>query len=109
MTRIVILLLALAGFSALFAGCGGGGGDENVILAVAFRLDEGTPLMAAYVGDPGEDPFELPAGRYYVEALDEDEVAVSLGPWMLRRAAPWLSLSRSRTPAAWPTRSAPSS
>jgi hypothetical protein len=79
MTRIVILLLALAGFSALFAGCGGGGGDENVILAVAFRLDEGTPLMAAYVGDPGEDPFELPAGRYYVEALDEDEVAVSLG------------------------------
>ncbi len=72
------IALALAGLTALLGACGGGE-EERGVLAVAFRLDEGTPVMAAYLGDPAEDPFVLPEGRYYVEALDEDGVVVSLG------------------------------
>ena len=72
-----ILVLALAWLTALLAGCGGG--EEAGVLAVAFRLDDGSPLMSAYIGDPAKDPFSLPAGRYYIEALDQDEVVVSLG------------------------------
>ncbi len=79
MTRLGTLALTLLGLAVLLVGCGGGEDESgNAVLAVAFRLDEGTPLMAAYVGDPTEDPFELPAGRYYIEALDQDEVGVSL-------------------------------
>jgi len=73
-----ILVLALAALTALFASCGGGG-EEAGVLAVAFRLDEGSPLMSAYVGEPAEEPFWLPAGRYYIQALDQDDVVVSLG------------------------------
>jgi hypothetical protein len=73
-----ILVLVLAALTALFASCGGGG-EEAGVLAVAFRLDEGTPVISAYVGDPAKDPFELPPGRYYIEALDQDDVVVSLG------------------------------
>jgi hypothetical protein len=79
MKRLLALLMALAGLTALFAGCGGGGEEEAASLAVAFRLDEGSPVMVAYIGDPTEDPFELPAGRYYIEALDGDDVLISLG------------------------------
>jgi hypothetical protein len=78
MKRPVVLTLALAGLTALLAACGGGG-EEAGVLAVAFRLDEGSPVMAAYTGDPAEDPFLLPAGRYYIEALDADDVLLSLG------------------------------
>jgi hypothetical protein len=78
MKRQGILVLALAGLTALLGACGGGG-EEAGVLAVAFRLDEGSPVMSAYVGDPGKDPFLLPAGRYYIEALDQDDVVVSLG------------------------------
>ena len=77
MKRLGILLLAIAGLSALLGGCGGE--EETAVLAVAFRLDEGSPVMVAYIGDPVEDPFELPAGRYYIEALDQDDVLLSLG------------------------------
>jgi hypothetical protein len=70
------LAIVLAGLTALLAGCGGGG-EEAGVLAVAFRLDEGSPVMSAYVGDPTKDPFLLPAGRYYVEALNQDEVVFS--------------------------------
>ena len=79
MKRLGILLLALAGLAALFASCGGGGEEEAATLAVAFRLDEDSPVMVAYIGDPIEDPFQLPAGRYYIEALDEDDALLSLG------------------------------
>jgi hypothetical protein len=79
MKRLLALLMALAGLTALFAGCGGGGEEEAGILAVAFRLDEGSPVMVAYIGDPTEDPWQLPAGRYYIEALDQDDVLLSLG------------------------------
>jgi len=78
MRRLSVLAMALAGLTALFAGCGGGG-EEAGVLAVAFRLDEGSPLMSAYVGEPAEEPFWLPAGRYYIQALDQDDVVVSLG------------------------------
>ena len=79
MKRLAVLLLALAGLTALFASCGGGGKEEAGILAVAFRLDEGSPVMTAYIGDPAQEPFQLPAGRYYIEALDQDDVLLSLG------------------------------
>lgn len=78
MKRLGILVLALAALAALLGGCGGGG-DEVGILAVVFRLDGESPILSAYVGDPAEDPFELPAGRYYIEALDQDDVVLSLG------------------------------
>ena len=77
MRRLVMLAMALAGLTALLGGCGGG--EEASVLAVAFRLDEGSPVMSAYIGDPAKDPFWLPAGRYYIEALDRDEVFLSLG------------------------------
>jgi len=79
MRRLVALATAAVGLSAMLGGCGGGGGEDASVLAVAFRLDEGSPVMSAYVGDPTKDPFLLPAGRYYVEALDENDVSVSLG------------------------------
>jgi hypothetical protein len=68
MKRLGIPALALAGLAALLASCGGGG-EKAGILAVAFRLDEGSPAMSAYIGDPSQHPFQLPLGRYYVEAL----------------------------------------
>ena len=71
-----VLAIALGGLTALLASCGGGG-EEAGFLAVAFRLDEGSPVMVAYAGDPTEDPFLLPAGRYYVEAMNQDEVVFS--------------------------------
>jgi hypothetical protein len=79
MKRLVTLLLALAGLSALLGSCGGGAEKEVATLAVAFRLDEGSPAMSAYIGDPTRDPFELPAGPYYIEAVDQDDVVISLG------------------------------
>jgi len=77
MRQLTTLAMALAVLAALLAGCGGG--EEAGVLAVAFRLDEGSPLMKAYTGDPAEDSFRLPAGRYHIEALDQDEVFLSLG------------------------------
>jgi len=77
MKRLGILMLTLIGLTSLLGGCGGQ--EETGILAVAFRLDEGSPAMSAYIGDPTRDPFELPAGPYYIEAVDQDDVVISLG------------------------------
>jgi hypothetical protein len=74
MKRLAFLAL---GLTALLGGCGGG--EEAGVLAVAFRLDEGSPVMSAYFGDPEKHPFQLPAGSYYIEALNADDVLVSLG------------------------------
>ena len=80
MKRLVTLLLALVGLTVVLGSCGGGGEEEEAaILAVAFRLDEGSPVLIAYAGDPDEEPFEPPAGRYYIEAVDQDDVVISLG------------------------------
>lgn len=81
MKRLGTIGLVLAALILPLSGaCGDGDAEtEGVVVAVAFRLDEGAPLLSAYVGDPSKDPFELPAGRYYVEALDEDDIALSLG------------------------------
>ena len=79
MKRLVILLLALAGLTTLFASCGGGGDEKTSILALAFRLDGGSPVMSAYIGDPAQDPFQLSVGRYYIETLDQNDVLLSLG------------------------------
>jgi hypothetical protein len=52
MRRLVALAAALAGLSAMLVSCGGGGQEAGGVLAVAFRLDEGYPVMVAYAGDP---------------------------------------------------------
>jgi len=86
MKRQGILVLALAGLTALLGSCGGG--EEAGVLAVAFRLDEGSPVMSAYVGDPAKDPFSLPAGRYYIEAVDQGDVMLSLGAVTVKDGEP---------------------
>ncbi len=48
------------------------------VLAIAFRIDGGTPALSAYIGNPAQTPFFLPAGRYYIEALNQDDVAIAL-------------------------------
>ncbi len=77
MKRATGLLLASFALVVLLAACGGE--EETGVLAVAFRLDGESPILCAYVGDPAEDPWELPAGPYYIEAVDQDDVAISLG------------------------------
>lgn len=84
--RLVAALVGVVAVAAIaavvvFLMFGGGGEEEgdNVVLAVAFRLDGGSPVLSGYIGDPGEDAFELAAGRYYIEAVDQDDVIVSLG------------------------------
>jgi hypothetical protein len=79
MRKMTALLAALCALAVLLPACGGGDDQEAATLAVAFRLDEGSPVMVAYIGDPAEDPFALSPGRYYIEALDKDDVVVSLG------------------------------
>jgi hypothetical protein len=92
-------LAALCALIALLASCGGG--DEGGIVALAFRLDEGSPTMVAYVGDPTEEPFQLPAGRYYVEALGGINVVKSLGTVVMERDGPVdLRASMEATPGA---------
>ena len=78
MKRLRVVILALAGLAALLVGCGSGD-EEASVMAVAFRLDEGSPVLVAYAGDPEQEPFEPPAGRYYIEAVDQDDVVLSLG------------------------------
>ena len=85
-----------------------GGGEEegdNVVLAVAFRLDGGSPVLVGYIGDPSEDPFELAAGRYYIEALDGDDVLMSLGAVDMEEGEAVEFQSRSRRLVVWRMRS----
>jgi hypothetical protein len=79
-SNLFAVAVALALFSALLGSCGGGGeSGESATVAVSFCLDEISPAMAAYIGNPSGDPFELPPGRYYVEALVQGDVLISLG------------------------------
>ena len=55
-------------------------------LGVAVRQVSQGPALAAYAGPTGEETFWLPAGQYYIEAVDEngtvivlDRVAVAAG------------------------------
>jgi hypothetical protein len=43
----------------------------NPVLVVALKSD-GAPSLAVYAGDPEEHPFWLPAGEYYLEAMDSE-------------------------------------
>ncbi len=79
MPRTAIRLAAVCVVALVVAACAGDAQPGNVILAVAFGLDDASPAMTAYVGDPAEAPFRLPAGRYYIEALDSDDVLISSG------------------------------
>jgi len=41
------------------------------LLAVALKLN-GSPILSVYIGNPQEVPFLLPAGEYYIEAVDAE-------------------------------------
>ena len=45
--------------------------EDKATLAVALGL-QGPHTLALYIGESGEDPFWLPAGIYYIEAVDLD-------------------------------------
>jgi hypothetical protein len=80
LTRLILAIVAVV---AVVSACGGGGGDDvkepGAVLAIAVRLDDRTPAISAYAGDPDEDPLWLPAGLYYIEAMDQEDNVVSLG------------------------------
>ena len=86
---MVLLAVAMAGvfglatFAALMAATGGlgGGGDESddALLALAFRLDGGSPALSGFAGDLEENLVELPAGSYYIEAVTPEDAVLVLG------------------------------
>lgn len=45
--------------------------SANPVIVVAMNY-EGLPTLALYAGDPQRDPFRLPAGEYYIEAVDSE-------------------------------------
>ena len=69
------------------AGCGAETAPEPTadapasegILAIAFGVSDGTPALTGYIGNPSSDPFRLPEGRYYVEAMDAAGLVATLG------------------------------
>jgi hypothetical protein len=85
--RKALLAMALAvafgagTFAALMAATGGFGGDDSGdgLVALAFRLDEGSPAVSGFAGDLEENLIELPAGQYYVVAVTPDDAVLSLG------------------------------
>ncbi len=80
--RIAALTAVLGLVALIVASCGGdGGGDGSgrTVLALTFRLDGGSPALSAYAGDLDKNPLELPPGRYYIEAVSEDDVSVRHG------------------------------
>ncbi len=48
------------------------------VLAVAFGTSPNTPSLRAYVGNPVTNPFTLPDGTYYIEAVDQNDYAISM-------------------------------
>ena len=80
----------IIGLLTLLIGLGGCGGEtapepaadaprHQGILAIAFGLGDGTPALSGYIGNPTSDPFRLPAGRYYIEAVDAAGLVATLG------------------------------
>lgn len=48
------------------------------VLAVAFGTSPNTSSLRAYVGNPITNPFTLPDGTYYIEAVDQNDYAISM-------------------------------
>ncbi len=53
--------------------------QSYAVAAVAYRVDDLPPALSMYVGRPDQDPFTLPEGRYYIEAIDQNSEGVSMG------------------------------
>src|SRR5262249_15401990 len=53
--------------------------NANTILAIAVRLDGGSPTLVGYLDDPTQAPFKPAAGRYLVDVLDANGLVLSLG------------------------------
>ena len=72
---LAVVLLGAAAATAMWQAAS----PTNGVLAVAFGLDETASTLTGYVADPAVRPFRLPPGSYYVEAVDQDGYAISLG------------------------------
>ncbi len=48
------------------------------ILAIAFSVNPDAPLLSAYIGNPVNAPFTLPKGKYYIEAVDQNNFVIAL-------------------------------
>ena len=66
-----MLLVVVVGLAmVLMVGCGGG---EQALTVLAMNEDpEASTQAVLYVGDPGEQPFDLPQGEYSLLAMDGD-------------------------------------
>lgn len=53
--------------------------QSYAVAALAYRMDDLLPVLSLYVGRPDEDPFTLPSGRYYIEAIDQKSEGISMG------------------------------
>ena len=56
-----------------------GAANAHDLLAIAVRLDGSQPTLAGYLDDPAQAPFTLPAGRYFVDVVDDQGMVLSLG------------------------------
>ncbi len=63
---VICIVLAILGRAVWM-----GRREDKATLAVALGI-QGPRTMALYIGETGEDPFWLPAGIYYIEAVDQD-------------------------------------
>lgn len=83
MLAAVAVAFGLGTFAALMAASGGfGGGDDESdgsLVALAFRLDGGSPALSGFAGDLEENLVGLPAGEYYIEAVTSDDAVLTLG------------------------------
>ena len=84
-TSIVFSLSALVGVAAVAAaivlatGAASRDAPDDALIALAVRVDGGSPALSVFAGDLQEHPIELPAGSYYMEAVNADDAAFSLG------------------------------
>ena len=53
--------------------------ESNPVAALIFAIGDQSPAISAYVGDPANNPFWVPAGLYYIEAMNPEGLVVSLG------------------------------
>jgi hypothetical protein len=52
--------------------------DSTRVLAIAFGVGAEVPSLRAYIGDPTRDPFILPNGAYFIEAVDQNNFVIVL-------------------------------
>jgi len=58
---------------------GTGAANAHDLLAIAVRLDGSQPSLVGYLDNPAQTPFTPPAGRYFVDVVDDQGMVLSLG------------------------------